>query len=664
MAKHLVFGNGSMFVSLDEFGQMRDFTFPYVGLEKHFGPECVHKLGVWVEGKLYWLDGSGWQITSKYLAETLVGEIKAVHAGLQLELIFNDLVYNERNIFLRKLTVRNLAVQARSVKVFFNQEFQIDESASGNTAYYDPDTESIINYKERRVFLISLRAGEQPFTDYTVGRTHIDKWEGTYKDAEDGVLAKSAIEHSSVDSTIALDLVVPASAESTLYYWVAVAESIADAKELHQYILQKGPAHLLETTSNFWRAWVNTKGFSFHGLDPKIVALFKQSLLIIRTHIDNHGAIIASADAYMLRYFKDSYSYCWPRDAAFTAVALDKAGYQHLTEKFYQFCADVISKEGYFLPKYHPDQSLGSSWHPWIKDGKKQLPIQEDETALVLYALRKYYESAKDIEFIESVYNSLIKRAAEFMLSYRDQKTGLPLPSYDLWEEKRGISTFTTATVYAGLEAAAYFARLLGKQDDEQRYHTAAAEVQAACLKYLYDEKEGYFYKLLNFSGEEISYDKTIDASSAYAVFAFGILAPEDERLQRAMKLTAERLCCKTKIGGTARFAGDKYLQVNKDLPGNPWFVTTLWLTEYHLARAKNLQDLQRVKDDLMWVVDKALPSGILSEQLDPDTGEQISVAPLTWSHTAFVLVVMRYLEKLEELGIAKVCAPADRTCW
>ena len=95
-----------------------------------------------------------------------------------------------------------------------------------------------------------------------------------------------------------------------------------------------------------------------------------------------------------------------------------------------------------------------SSWHPWVRDGKVQLPIQEDETALVIISLWEYYELSKDLEFIEEVYTTLIKKAADFMSTYRDEVTGLPKPSYDLWEEKYGISTFTASAVYGALMAA------------------------------------------------------------------------------------------------------------------------------------------------------------------------------------------------------------------
>jgi glucoamylase len=111
----------------------------------------------------------------------------------------------------------------------------------------------------------------------------------------------------------------------------------------------------------------------------------------------------------------------------------------------------MITREGYFLHKYRPHGSQGSSWPPWVLGGQRQFPIQEDETALVLWALWKHFETYRDVEFIKPLYRPLIVRAANFMLRYRDERTGLPLPSYDLWEERKGILTCTCAAVYSGL---------------------------------------------------------------------------------------------------------------------------------------------------------------------------------------------------------------------
>ena len=211
------------------------------------------------------------------------------------------------------------------------------------------------------------------------------------------------------------------------------------------------------------------------------------------------------------------------------------------------------------------------------------------------------------------------------------------------------------------MTAASKFASVLGKTESEQRYKKAADNMREAILRYLYDEKEGIFYKMIRFHGDEVIYDKTIDVSSVYGAFKFRVLDIDDERLKRAIDKTQEYLTCKTDVGGIARYQGDQYYRVPGDVvPGNPWFITTLWLVQYYIFKARSEKDLQIAKDWFRWVVKYALPSGILSEQINPYTGEQVSAAPLTWSHAEFVVSVIAYMEKLEQLGIAKVSHPFE----
>ncbi len=655
MPRSLVLGNGNMLIAFDRRAQVADFYFPHVGLENHTHGACVHKIGVWVDGSFSWFQDPQWDISTHYEEETLASTIVASHPGLQVQITFNDVVYNEKNIFIREVTVKNLARRTRTFKIFFNQQFRIYESSIGNTAYYDPAHESVIHYKGRRVFLISGRNGDKNFDDYSVGSFGIEGKEGTFKDAEDGYLSKNPIEHGPVDSVIGFTLTVTGTKSATFHYFVAVAETLKEVLVLHEYVQRKTAPHLIETTKDFWHAWVNKINFTFHGLPKEVVRLFKTSLIIIRTHIDANGGILASGDSDMLQYGRDTYCYMWHRDAAFTAIALDKAGYSDITRRFFEFCNEVVSDDGYFFHKYSMDKSLGSSWHPWILNNKPQLPIQEDETALTLYAFWKHYEASRDLEFVESVYNSLIKKMADFLCSFRDQETHLPLPTYDLWEQKSGTSTFTCASVYAALLSASRFAKLLGKEKHEEAYRECAEEVKDATLTYLFNDKDGSFYKLLRTEDGALSYDSTIDMSSFFGVFRFNILDLNDSRLIRFAKLVEERLSNKTSFTGVARYEGDDYYRIDPNTPGNPWFITTLWLAQYLVACSKNEKDLEVVKKYLMWAVEHALPSGIFSEQINPHTGEQISAAPLTWSHAAFVLTVIKYMEKLEELGVAKM---------
>jgi len=310
------------------------------------------------------------------------------------------------------------------------------------------------------------------------------------------------------------------------------------------------------------------------------------------------------------------------------------------------------------MHKYLSDMALGSSWHPWLRNGKTELPIQEDETALVIVGLWQHYQLAKDLEFIESIYNSLIKKAADFMVEFRDVQTGLPKASYDLWEEKFGTSTFTCCTVYAALNAAADFSKLLGKNDAEAKYRDVAAAVKDAILKHLCDPETGAYYKLINFTDQGVEIDKTVDASSIMGLMRYRVLDIHDARLALAVKVTTERLSAQTEISGLARYENDGYFRVSGEITGNPWIITTLWLAQFQIAKAKTVEELEEPKQWLNWAVDRASLAGILPEQVNPFNNDPVSATPLTWSHAEFVVTMIHYLDKLEELGVCEVCNP------
>ncbi len=652
--RSLILSNGSLLVALDHFGEVRDFYFPHVGLENHEGGVLSHRIGVYCDGVMSWLsEDTRWDISVLSSEDALESHIIAINTELEIQLIFKDIVYNERPIFLRQVILSNLSSRDREIKFFAGHEFEISRSPGGDTAYFDPESNAIIHYKGQRAFLIYGTCEEKTFSDYAVGLSRFEDKEGTFRDAEDGVLSKNPIEHGSVDSVIGFYNTYKAKEEKIIRFWVTAGKSIEQAHELNEYVLSKTSIHLLKTARDYWRAWVNRYEWNFYGMSTRTVTLFKKSLMLVRAHVDDDGGIIASADASILQYEQDTYAYVWPRDASYAALALDRAGDSNVAERFFDFCNTVITKRGYFMHKYLPDHSIGSSWEPEIRNNIPQLPIQEDETALVIWALGEHYKHSRDLEFIEKLYNPLIEKAANFMASYRDSTTGLPLPSYGLWEEKHGIFTFTASTVFGALNAAANIANILGKKERAVFYQKTAEEIRDGILNYLFDSKTGIFYRMMEINDNNITYNDTLDISSVYGIFSFNVLPIDDPRLIKAFETTVNRLS--TGIG-ISRYEHDRYYAVGQN--GNPWFICTLWYADFLIARAKNEEDLKKVLGIFEWVVDHALPSGVLSEQISSVDGKQMSVAPLTWSHASYVNTVLSYLDKIEELGISSNCNP------
>lgn len=641
-------GNGSLLVTFDDKYQIRDVFFPHVGQENHT-EGFPFRFGVWVDGEFSWIYEDDWKRELKYLPETLVTEVRLVNDRLGLELISNDTVASHENIFLRRVKVRNLYERGREVRVFLHHDFRIYENKIGDTAFYDPESLALIHYKKHRYFLINTKPH---FNNFSTGRKAFLDQEGTWRDAEDGELHGGTITEGSVDSTVQINCEIETHQEFEFFYWIAAGISHNDVLRLNNHILERTPEQYLGYTENYWRVWVNKNEFDFDDLSPEIVELYKRSLLIIHTQTDNQGAIIAANDWDVTLRATDHYSYLWTRDGAFIANALDLAGYPLLARKFYELCGEIVHKNGYFLQKYNADGTVASGWHAaWDKYTQKPLvPIQEDETALVLWALWEHYEKYRAIEFVRKLYRKVIAPCADFMVSFRHEPTKLPAPSWNLWEDRRGIHTFTCSSVVAGLRAAANFARLFGENERAEIYENAATEIVGAMRKHLYSKELGRFLRSLQFHGDDYyEADPTIDAS-LFGTFYLNAFSADDEMVVNTMRAIEKHLWVPTEIGGIIRFENDPYMRFSDDSASNAWFICTLWLADYRIAVAQKKEDLKGALEILEWTVKRALPSGVLAEQVNPITGEHASVSPLTWSHSTFVATVVNYLKKLKEL--------------
>jgi GH15 family glucan-1,4-alpha-glucosidase len=73
-------------------------------------------------------------------------------------------------------------------------------------------------------------------------------------------------------------------------------------------------------------------------------------------------------------------------------------------------------------------------------------------------------------------------------------------------------------------------------------------------------------------------------------------------------------------------------------------------MAQWYIAVAKTTHDLKPARDIINWVVAHQLPGGLLSEQLDPNTGAPLSVSPLTWSHAELIATVDEFCRKSERL--------------
>lgn len=687
MSTTLVLGNGNLLLNFDEHLFISDLYWPHVGQENHLQGHHI-KMYIWIEGRLSCLTDPEWYIQQNYSNDTLIGKSSAINQVMQIELDFTDTVLSNKDIYLKVTTVKDLSGRNREVKFFFSHDFYIFEHNVGDTACFYPKMNAVVHYKGDRYFTVGSL---QDFYQFNTGISHNVGGIGTLPNPSTGELAMVAITQGSVESTISMKFQLPANGEHIFDYYIICSHTFDEAEEMKSYLETESPNILIERTQEYWQSWlwgqVEPKPDNQFELTDEIATiyninkeeyinkiwrLYKNSLLIMRTQIDNGGGIVAANNSATLNYNRDTYSYVWTADGAYTCLALDEVGYEYLSRNFFTFCKAISTNDGYLLHKYTPAGSFGSSWHPWVDEtGRPQLPIQEDETALVIHALAKHYKKYEDIELMDELWDSYIEKAGDFLVNYRYERnltindvtdfkdygmettvdidesfdaTHLPKPSYDRWEEKRGILTYAASCVYAGLIGAAELGEALGHSHHVAKYRKAAIEVKNAVLNELFDKQSNRFVKMIYYDStlKKCKKDLTID-STLNGIWMFGMLDVCDPKVVSTIQAIEEHLWVKGEIGGIARYQNDDYYRSDRNAIGNPWFICTLWMAQYYIASGDRMKAFKYIK----WATDHAAHTGILAEQGDPNFGIGVSVRPLTWSHAEYVKTIKQWTQKI-----------------
>ncbi|MFZ1024546.1 MAG: glycoside hydrolase family 15 protein [Thermoplasmata archaeon] len=605
-------GNGRILLTVNENGEWNDLFYPYPGQFQHLREM---RLGVYdvAARNFAWLRGAnGYLIQQTPFGPENSPESTWTGHGLHLSL--QDHVHPNHDLIIRTIRVR--AEPARAIRMFAYHSLQIAESMYQDTAYYDAAAQSLVHYKRGYYFEFF---SDPPFNRAVCGEHTLKGLKGTYVDAEDGILEGREIAHGAADSVIEWDLQPESSDFTTLRLFVAIAQSLHAVHDMRDYVRKGGSGRFAAESERFWKTWVRRRlPQTPPGLSERAAQVYHSSVLVLRHATAQNGSIIASPDTRALVAAGDTYNYCWWRDGGYVAKAMDEAGLYDHANRFLHFAMKCQNPDGSFFHRHFPDGANGSTWHP---------PpfLQIDQTATVIAAAWHHFKRGADPDVLLDLW-PLVKGAANFLTSFRDPRTGLPAASFDLWEERKAIHTYSTAAVIHALERAARIASEIGKNPIGWR--TASKEIHAAALEHLWDNELQRFVRSVE------PRDAKIDASVLLAM-KLGLLGWEDPRARSTVDGIEARLWSKAH-GGLARYEGDQYYGTE-----NPWIVCTLWLAEARLR----LGDIARCRQLIEWVAEHATPTQLLAEQVDAVTGEPKSATPLTWSHSTFVDVVHKYQE-------------------
>jgi glucoamylase len=221
-------------------------------------------------------------------------------------------------------------------------------------------------------------------------------------------------------------------------------------------------------------------------------------------------------------------------------------------------------------------------------------------------------------------------------------------PSFDIWEEEKGLHYYTLRVSAAALDEGASWLQAKGDQQDAQVYRT---ESEAICrmLDGFWLADEGHYRSRVLSSGARSTkeLDIAIILSAIHTAGKADTHSVRDPRMQATLTrlealFDAAYPINRNRAARTApamgRYAGDVYYS------GGAYYFSTLGAAEFCFRAAMGAKDAQawiERGDTYLATVRTYTPAGgELSEQFDQRTGAQTSAKHLAWSYAALISCV------------------------
>jgi glucoamylase len=631
-----IIGNSRMLGCLSDKGELVRLFWPHIDYPQHMEKMSA---GLFFTGQLdstIWLDSDSFQHTQSYIRDTNIVETICVNHEKGLRVRQVDFCLPDSDILIRHYEIENLGT-VDSDMGFVVYSSCITTTPDLRSILFDFNCDALIHY--RHSYYISVSADREVY-QFQLGNNALESAKTTELRGYDsvGMMPDGAVSWK-------LGSLKPGE-KKTISLHICASDTLKGVKRAVNCIKHSDIQAELNKTMQYWRGFIADAIPVVTGR-AEVDDLYKRTLLVFKlTSDERSGGLLASPEIDENFSKCGRYAYCWGRDAAFITGALDRCGLTGAVDRFYDWAVEAQDDDGSWQQRYHMDGNLAPSWG-----------LQVDETGTLIWGMFKHYELVRDIDFLKKVWPS-VEKGVEFLTRFTDPETGLPKPSYDLWEERVGEHAYSSAAVYGGIKAGVKIARILHEGGGSvERWERAAQQIRGAIERNFWNEGAGRFIRSvrtkLNPWGAEFTGNTTVievnpkgykrdvtledwmvDVSLLGLSIPFGVFDASDYRVESTVSVIEEVLTSPG-VGGIRRYENDNYIG------GNPWILTTLWVALYYIEK----KDYAKAKQYFEWAVNGRTELSLLPEQVSRDSGKPAWVIPLTWSHAMFVLVLFGLIE-------------------
>lgn len=389
---------------------------------------------------------------------------------------------------------------------------------------------------------------------------------------------------------------------------------------------------LHDQTRDYWLDWVRYLNVPYEWQD----AVIRAAITLQLCSFEETGAIVAALTTSIPEAPGTErtwdYRYCWIRDAFFTVHALNRVGATLTMERFIDYVTNVIAMErGPTLkPVYGilPETPLEERAAPALVGFRNQGPVRIGNAAagqqqhdvygsVLLAASQMFFDERlpnKGDAALFATLEPLGMRALSHALT----------PDSGIWEYRgrARIHTHSASMCWAACDRLARIATSLGLTDRAAQWSKSADELRQTVLSRAWNTELQCFAGCLD--------TDEIDAS-VLLMHELGIVSASDKRFVSTVKKVGQRL---GRNGHLLRYAAPD----DFGAPSVAFTICTFWYVDA-LAAIGRLDEARHIFEGLLA---RRNHVGLLSEDIDPETGELWGNFPQTYSMVGIIIAAMR----------------------
>lgn len=392
-------------------------------------------------------------------------------------------------------------------------------------------------------------------------------------------------------------------------------------------------------TRGYWRVFTRNLSIPFEWQD----AVIRAAITLKLCTFEDTGAVVAALTTSIPEAANSGrnwdYRFCWLRDSYFVVQALNRLGATTTMERYLGYIMNIVA------------DANGEGLKPLYGISGSSLTDEVIVDSLSGYQgmgpVRRGNQAFEQVQ--HDVYGAVVLSATQFFFDQRLIKSGTEAefhrlevlgeharrnynqPDAGLWEYRgrKRVHTFSSVMCWCACDRLAKIAAKLGKTDRADYWRASADTIQAAIHEGAWDSEQQAFTE--SFGRPEMD-------ASLLTLHDFGFLAADDPKFISTVECIGRHL-----LRGEHMFRYDAPDDFGD--PENAFNICTFWYIDA-LASIGRTDEARALFENMLSLRN---PLGLLSEDIEPKSGELWGNFPQTYSMAGIINAAVRLSRPWEE---------------